>query len=381
VVAPAFRAALFLAAALTAPASSGVADASQSAAAAATLSAGGAVRQELSAGVVHRYRIDLRQGEAVRVSIEPHGIDAGAALLGPDRARLFDVPVRHGGAIALVAVARMAGAHHLEVRAVEAGPATGRYEVRLQDVRPAAPADSSRAAASRLLAEAETLLYDWQLSSTDAALERYRRALASWKAAGDVPEQAFAAKRIGEILHAVGRPDEAVPHLLLSLRLARAAADARAECDALNGAARVYLDLGRLDEADRHADLAQRLSRETQNPGAEADALNVLGDIYAFSGRSVESVDVYERALAIAVGLADRRRQALARLNLGHAYADLSRVADAHTSYESALLLSRAVADRRGQAAALTGLIARPASCSTGSAIGSASPACSTAWA
>jgi tetratricopeptide (TPR) repeat protein len=213
-----------------------------------------------------------------------------------------------------------------------------------------------RVLAARLFSEGESLRSEGRLDATMAALERYRQAFDAWTAANDRAGQARSARRLGEVLQTIGRPDEALPHLAVSLRAARVAADTEAECAALTATAMAYLDLGKMNDASDYARQALQLARDMLDGRQEAGALNVLGDVLAFSGHCLESVEHYKEALNLSKELLDRRGQAQALLNLGYAYSDLSRLSEAQAAFEASLVLWRTVEDRGGQALALRGL-------------------------
>jgi CHAT domain-containing protein/tetratricopeptide (TPR) repeat protein len=310
----------------------------------------------LSNGGSDSYRIELRAGDLVTITVGPHGIDVGARLLAPDGTTLADVSHRQSGERVLSAIPRTSGIHHLEIRALETSSVSGCYAVSIRELHVSEPRDSARLQARRTFVRGEALWAEARRDAASKALVQFQRASALWKVAADDSGQALACRKLGTALHALGRPDEALKPLLESLELARRAGETESEAAALNSLARVYLDLGRMEDASTHAERALAVSRANQIQSREAEGLNVLGDIYSFSGRFAESLDAYVKALDLSKALSDREGEAAAMLNKGYAEVDLGRVGDAQASYERALSLWAVLGDPRGQAATLTAL-------------------------
>jgi CHAT domain-containing protein/tetratricopeptide (TPR) repeat protein len=321
-----------------------------------TLIPGAPVDRELSTAMTHRYRLGVRAGDYVRLTVDQHGANVGVRLVTPGGATLVDVGYRQDEPKVVSAVLESSGSYGLEIRSLETTRITGRYMAQVQQQRTARDGDAHRVLADRMFNEGETLRSDSRPGTTTASTVRYRRALALWRVARDREGQAKSGRRLGEALHFMGKSTAALAQLLDSLAVSRVAADAEAESAALAAAARVCLDLGRMGDATKFSQLAVDLSRKTRDRRGEAAALNVLGDVNMFSGRSRASLGHYREALAISERLLDRRGQAQALLNLGYTYGDLAQVPDAQQSYEGALILWRALGDARGQALTLTGL-------------------------
>src|SRR5438270_1905371 len=113
------------------------------------------IERELSAGQKHRYQVKLSAGQFMKTEIRDHGTDVGVVIHFPNGDRLnpwlpvaqpFDVkPVSH--------LAETAGIYSLDVYA-SARAVTGRYEIRLTELRTANEDD-------RALQEARNLFRDY----------------------------------------------------------------------------------------------------------------------------------------------------------------------------------------------------------------------------
>jgi CHAT domain-containing protein/tetratricopeptide (TPR) repeat protein len=317
----------------------------------------GARPHAIAASLRQRHPVSLAAADYVRVTIDFIGIDLAAALVGADGTVLSQTNFRQPDHIRLSAIAPTAGTHYVEVWALDPKPAFGRYALRIDEIRhQAGPNETDRVAAAQLVIDADALVTNWNNDTTAAALEHYRAALNRFTGASDSQGEALAARQLGELLLALGRPDQALPLFVDAQRLVPDHVDVVAACAALDGAARASLDLGKMAQATDFAQRELSLSRAAINNRREADALNVLGDIDAFSGRTRESLIRYRQALKISEDLRDRRRQAHALLNLGYSYGDFSQITDAQKHYEAALAVSTPVDDWRAQGRALTAL-------------------------
>ncbi len=299
---------------------------------------GASIVAALSNGGSDGYDIELRAGDFVTITIDSQAIDVGARLVAPDGTALADVNHRQSGERLLSAILQKSGSHRLEIRALETSSASGCYTITIRELHVAQSRDTARVEAWRLFVEGEALWAEERGAAAMQAVERFRRASEVWKGAADTSGQALACRRLGEALHALGKPDEALKPLRESLELSHRAGQAEPEAAALNAMARVCLDLGRMEEASTNAGQALDLEPcEPHSAHRAAEALNALGDIYSFSGRLAESLAAYTEAFDISHGLRDRDGEATALLNQGYARVDLGRVGEAQTSYEEAL--------------------------------------------
>jgi hypothetical protein len=103
---------------------------------------------ELSGSQKHSYSVPLRAGEYIYVRIEQLGIDVVVDLFGPDNKLIeeFDAPTGDQGPEVISAVAAASGVHKIEIRSFEPRTAFGRYQIHLQEIRPADSQDRKRIA-------------------------------------------------------------------------------------------------------------------------------------------------------------------------------------------------------------------------------------------
>jgi hypothetical protein len=113
-----------------------------------SLSVGPPVMREMRGGEQHAFQVKLDAGQYARIAVEQKGIDVVVALLGSDGKPLLEVDNNVSGTRGVEVVsllAEVSGVYVLNVRSLEKGASPGRYEIRLEDLRPATDADRTRA--------------------------------------------------------------------------------------------------------------------------------------------------------------------------------------------------------------------------------------------
>lgn len=242
--------------------------------------------QELAAGEIRRYSVELAAGEVVRVVAEQRGVDVGLKVVDPLGGTVITVdrPIAASGAERVTILAARPGRYTLEVG--EAGDGTpGRYLLRVVDgPRPAGEPDRLRAAAERTFYAARAEERRKVPEGYEAAAEGYDRALRLWTEAGDRHGRAIAGARLGEVLATLGERQRAEAELTAALPLLVAVGE-------LNRAADVHNSLGALaraavdyDAAAEHYDRAMELAAESGNDAARARALENRGVLGLYRG-------------------------------------------------------------------------------------------------
>ena len=156
----------------------------------AVLALGEPIEQVLPAGERHSYKITLNSGQYLRLLITPSGTELATTLYAPDGQKLSQSTCRQNGPTPVSAIAEVSGTYRLEVRSLEKDPVPGRYEVKVEEVRPATALDIHRIAAEHAFANAEELRNEWKAESSREAIRRYEEALQHWRTAGEQLQEA-----------------------------------------------------------------------------------------------------------------------------------------------------------------------------------------------
>jgi hypothetical protein len=111
------------------------------------------IDQVLPGGGSHSYKISLNSGQYVRLLIAPSGAELGTTLYAPDGQRLSQFTCRQKGPTPVSTIAVVSGTYRLEVRSLEKDGVPGRYQMKVEEVRPATALDIHRIAAESLQME------------------------------------------------------------------------------------------------------------------------------------------------------------------------------------------------------------------------------------
>lgn len=315
-----------------------------------------AVNREIAAGTSHHYAFSLASGQYLRLRIEQTGGSAVAKVYDSRGQKLLEMPCRETGATRISVIAELPEAFRLEVCSLEKEEVTENYTLRVEEMRPAQPADKRRIDAESLTAKADNLRAREGKDVNRIATKKYEDALALWRAIGDRGEQAYILSAIGELAYRMGAPVKALESSNRALMLCRAVKDSRLESEILVNLGYVQIYLGQNGEALRCADEAFKVSTVIADTRGEADALNCMGEAHLFSGEMQKAIDDYKQALSLYRPINERRGLAQTLLNLAYCYSGVSDLQEALASCNQALALFRHQGEPRGEALALSTL-------------------------
>src|SRR6266542_3203422 len=355
------------------------------------------VERELSGGQSHFYKIAMTSGQYLRITVSQRGIDALVALFTPDGKKIGEVDsVRTTvGAETISAIAEAAGAYGIEVRSAEKMAQTGRYEIKIEELREAATEDKYRVTADSLFrearqlrrgaleakrksiekyqealelyrragdsrGEAETLngigLAHYILGERQKALDKYNEVLPIIRAIGDRGGEATVLNNIGTVYLSLGEMRKALDKFNEALPILRAVNDRSMEATTLNNIGQVYQALGERRKALERFNEALPLIRAVGNRGGEATILNNVGSVYQSLGEMQKALEKYNEILSIFRTTGARDEQAGTLSNIGQVYDSLGEKQKALEKFNEALPLGRAVSDRNGEADTLLGI-------------------------
>jgi CHAT domain-containing protein/Flp pilus assembly protein TadD len=387
--------------------------------------------RELRGGETHVYPVDLQAGQFLRVKVQEQGIDLAVRLLDPKGAVVTGMDSFSIGLADsledLAALPEIPGRYLLEVGSENKAARPGRYRLEVAALRPAAAGeDTLRSAAVRAGWDAfhpapddqalERALGLWErlgerrrmaevlsglgylhVQDPEKAARDFLRAASLWREQPD-PEaktwQIWLLNKAGELLNALGHPEEArqpytqaltiaqsvgdlgsqavslsnlamldiyqgefargVASLQEALRKAREAGDRVAQTRTLNNLGYAYDQLAEGQKALQSYQQALDLARALSNAELEAYALNNLGYTHLSLGDSETALKRFREALAINQRLRSRPNEASTLINIGDTLLRLKRFDEARKSFDQALALSRALKDPKNQTYALT---------------------------
>ncbi|HEY6401668.1 MAG TPA: hypothetical protein VI479_09690, partial [Blastocatellia bacterium] len=118
--------------------------------------------------------------------VEQQGVDVAVALFTPDGKKIGEVDGERAtvSAETMSAIAEAAGAYRIEARSTEKKAQTGRYQIRIEELREATAEDKYRVAAESAYREAEKFRLG-MLEERRKSVEKYYKALELYRRAGD----------------------------------------------------------------------------------------------------------------------------------------------------------------------------------------------------
>ncbi|MFC1850667.1 tetratricopeptide repeat protein [candidate division CSSED10-310 bacterium] len=152
---------------------------------------------------------------------------------------------------------------------------------------------------------------------------------------------------MGTIHSPTGRGDLARQLFEKALLIAQEVEDAKIEGRTRGHLARLHYDHGRLDEAQTLYEQAIEIARSTGDRQIEGRILHDLARLQHDRGLMEQARELNEKALAIAREENDRRGMGLSLSNLAFLYHGLGNLSHASELYEQALAIARAVDDKR----------------------------------
>lgn len=270
---------------------------------ASLLSLGVTVGREIKGGEAHLFGVSMEAGQYASLTVRRLAVDLLVTVAAPGQSVMtrYERPDGPQSPITLSMIAPASGVCTIEVRPVEKWAATGRYEIRLESLRPTDPVDEKRLAAQRKVAQGRSQ----QLIDTDdsrrAAIASYGEALALWREVGDRIEEANTLQFIAQTHKAFGKVDfdKAIERYNQALALRPVEEDSQARAYTLLGLAEVHLDLGNPANSLPYFEEALKLFKAGNNQRGQAAALYGMGLAKARQREMPAALKDYEQALRI----------------------------------------------------------------------------------
>jgi len=319
-----------------------------------SLEPGKPIERELSGGQSHSYKITMISGQYLHVVVAQRGIDVAVALFTPDGKKICEVDSERVtvGAETVSAIAEAAGAYRIEARSPEKMAKTGRYEIRIEELREATAEDKHRVAAESVFRDAEQLRHGTEVEKRNS-IEKYQEALELYRRAGDRSKEATILYNIWVVHLLLGELQKVLEKYNEALQLSRAVGDRSEEARALNGIGSIYSEQGDMREALEKYNEALQLSRAVGDRRREAAILNNICLAHLVMGETRKALEKCNEALPLSREAGDRICEAKILSHIGKAYESLGETQKALENYNETLVICQTLDERIGQAAML----------------------------
>jgi CHAT domain-containing protein/tetratricopeptide (TPR) repeat protein len=322
-----------------------------------SLEPGKPVERELSGGQSHFYKITMTSGQYIRVTVSQRGIDALVALFAPDGKKINEADSEYlvEGSENVSAIAESAGEYLIETRSAEKTARTGRYEIKVEELRAATAEDKYRAAGDAAFREAGRL-YNGTMEARRKSVEKYSEALDLYRRSGARRMEGSTLNNIGEVYHSLGEMQKALEKYNEALPISRAIGNRSGEAAALHNIGQVYYSLGEMQKALEKLNEALLIKREIGDRRGEATTLGDIGVVYRARGEIRKALEKYNEVLPIFQAVGDRSTEAITLHNIGKAHHLLGEMQKALEKYNEALPILQAIGNRVVEAAVLNGI-------------------------
>jgi CHAT domain-containing protein/Tfp pilus assembly protein PilF len=269
-----------------------------------TLESGKPTEREIAGGQKQIFQIKLADAQYAKATVEQRGVDVIVRLLDADGKSIvdFNTDPRIKGEETVELAVKTAGNYRLTIEPRQKNAPTGRYEIRVIELRDATAKDFALDEARKLLTESNNL---WQADEYDKALPLVERALTILEREQGTqnPDYATALNALANIYEDKGEYDKAEPLYLRSLEIKEKALGKEhiSLSSILNNLGTLYKDKGDYVKAETLFLRALEIREKWLEPNhlLIANVLNNLGNISSSKGDIVKAEVFYRRVLEI----------------------------------------------------------------------------------
>ena len=250
------------------------------------LELGKPIERELKGGEVHAYSIQLTTGQFAAIVVDQRGIDVVVLLFAPDGKQLAEVDSPNGnqGPEPVSLFAKTRGDYRVEIRSLEKNAPTGRYEIKITELRAATEQDRINDFAVKL-----------------AGAKSKEESAAALAAEGEpvTTVLAMAVYKQGSNLYYASNYPQALFAFELTLKLAEQLNDKKSLSRAYSGLGSVYEALGKFDlSLEYHLKSVALLEQMDDKPRLAQNYANV-GHALRFKGEFQRALEYYQKSAAL----------------------------------------------------------------------------------
>lgn len=324
------------------------------------LEPGTVVERELAGDETHTYKIRLLSGQYVHIVLNQNGIDVVIALYGSNGKKISEMDMWSDtqGPEMISHIARDSGTYRLVVRSSEKKAPSGRYDLKIAELRLSTQQDFNRIAAERAYTRGDALFDEGTAASRLKAANTLEHSLALWRELDDSLWKATTLLYIGLIQYEFGNIEKALDYYNEALPLWHATGERSGEAATLSSLGRAYDSFGEYQKAIDYYDLALPLSEAVKARGWQAYTLHNLGMAYTSLAEYQAALSYFEMALELSRETKDRTGVAHTLHHMGEVCILMGtrQCQSARKYLDEALQLSRAEEDTLGEATTLNHL-------------------------
>ena len=317
---------------------------------------------EIKGGETQVYTIQIGANQTARIEIVQKGVDVALTASKPTGEKFIETDSPSGflGDDLILVTAVEAGEYKIAVEPTDSKAETGRYIIKLAEIRPTVAEDfqinDATMKIQQLAEQAGNLRGKGTREERQQAAENYRQIVELSHIKKDKVWQIVGLTEMGDVLRQLGEMQKSIEITERSLRLSREVGNREHEGSNLNNLGVCYKELGDYEKGILYLTQALDIQRETNDKRGEAIVLNNLGGCYLLSGDLTKAEDLYQQSIVLRRAVKDRRGEANTLNNLGQVYAQHENYTKAVEYLEQALALRREFGDKTGEAITLRNL-------------------------
>ncbi len=319
-----------------------------------TLNSG--IERDVKGGETHSFAIEIAAGQTARVEIEQKGVDVALAAYSPDEKQFLTSESPSGvlGSDLILVTASVSGVHRIAVTPSDPRAATGKYVIKLAEIRPTTDDDNQINAAAmkitRVADEATVLRQNGTRDGRRGAIGKFNEVIELSRQKRDKVWETVALITIGLLYDQLGEVQRSLDFYNQGLELARETKNRQYEGSAINNLAVGYLTLAEYETSASYLSQALALQTEAGNRRGQGVVYNNLGTAYLMLGDPGRAEGYYRQALAIRREVKDERGEGFALNNLGQVFLESGELAKARDFLDQALALRKRIGDKQGEA-------------------------------
>ena len=326
------------------------------------------IERQITGGEVHAYNLILKVDQYAQLDVDQRGIDLALWTFDPSGKKISEVDAfRVGEKESIIIVAEMSGAYRIEVHTTFPKVPTGRYEIKIPELRPATEPDKVSYKAGVLIAEAFELERKQSQEGWRKAIGKYEEAVPLWQSINDIPWEANTLYLIAAAYinladkekafdfanRAVSRAEKAVSDSNDDEKRTRAL---KVQAWALDTLGRAHNEFGDRKKALSLFNQALSIGKQTNDRPGTIVTLNYIAIVYQNMGEPRKALESLNEISQLLKGMGDRAKEASFLNNICVIYENIAEYNKALESCQQALSIRRDLEDERGAATVLNSL-------------------------
>ena len=321
----------------------------------------------LAAGEAHSYQVALTVGQYALVEVDQRGIDVVVWAFDPAGKKLVEVDLYRVGEVeSIVLLGEIPGAYRLEVRSTFGKAPSGRYEIKIRELRAATEEDKMSVAGGKLIADGIQLEREQTADAWRKAIDKYRQSIPLWQSIKDSAWEANATYLIAGAYINLGEKQNAFDFANKAIPLAQAGANVtdaekkrkalKVEAYALDTLGRVHNEFGDKKKALEIFDQSLAIRRANHDRDGEIYTINNIAIAYQYMGDSRRALEFFSQAAELLRSVGDYAKEATILNNMCVTYEDLGDYRTGLSFCDRALAIRRDLDDRLGEATVLNNM-------------------------